>query len=165
MTRLVKVERDPALSMRLRHGLLNLPSEMFRQYFNGRVPTLWEKAICIERSLQSMAAIEVYENDLYHVDVNYTPPFVHLAIRRHDGFPCKDWPHFQMIKNQIVGPENEAMELFPAESRLVDSSEQYHLWVHTDPSFRFPLGFRDRYVLSDSASRALLNGGRERSRA
>lgn len=161
MTPLVKIKRDPALSMRLRSSMLNLPAEMFRQFFDGRVPTLWEKSLCVEKSLQAMAAMDAYENDLYHVDVNYEPPYAHLAIRRHDGKPCKEWLHFQQIKNEIVGTENEAMELFPAESRLVDSTEQYHLWVHTDPNFRFPMGFGRRYVLSDPASRALLNGGRD----
>ena len=160
MTPLVKMERDPAFSMRLRHSLLNLPSEMFSQFFDGRVPTLWEKSLCVEKSLQAMAAVDVYENDIYHVDVNYEPPYAHLAIRRHDGLPCKEWLHFQQIKNEIIGTENEAMELFPAESRLVDSSEQYHLWVNTDPKFRFPMGFRSRYVLTDTASRARLNGNR-----
>jgi len=161
MTPLVKIERDPAYAMRLRHSLLNLPPEMFAEFFNGRVPTLSEKAMCVEKSVQQMAAVEVYENDIYHVDVNYEPPYAHLAIRRHDGRPCKEWLHFQQIKNEIVGAENEAMELFPAESRLVDSTEQYHLWVHTDPHFRFPMGFKGRYVLTDPVARARLNGGRD----
>jgi len=29
----------------------------------------------------------------------------------------------------IVGEEHEAFEVYPAESRLVDTANQYHLWV------------------------------------
>jgi len=158
MTPLVKVERDPAASMQLRLRLLEQPPELFQQYFGGRIPTLWEKTICIEKAVQTMTMVQIYENDLYHVDVNFVPPFAHLAIRRHDGQPCKEWLHFQQIKNEIIGPENEAMELFPAESRLVDSADEYHLWVHTDPTFRFPIGFGSRFILTESKERAFCEG-------
>ena len=161
MTPMVKIERDPASAMQLRQSMLRLPPEVFREYFDGRIPTLLEKTICIEKAVQTMAAVHVYENDLYHVDVNYTPPFAHLAIRRHDGLPCKEWMHFQQIKNEIIGPEHEAMELFPAESRLVNSANEYHLWVHTNSSYRFPVGFCRRFVLSDPAAgrRAMVRQG------
>jgi len=153
MTPLAKKDRDPASSMQLRMRLMEQPVETFRQYFDGRVPSLWEKTLCVEKAVQTMNSVQVYENDLYHVDVNYAPPFAHLAIRRHDGKPCKEWLHFQQIKNEIIGPENEAMEIFPAESRLVDSADEYHLWVHTDPKFRFPVGFGQRFVLSEQKER------------
>jgi hypothetical protein len=32
------------------------------------------------------------------------------------------------IKNQLTGPETEAFELYPAESRLLDPSNYYILW-------------------------------------
>lgn len=65
---------------------------------------------------------------------------VHLSIRRLDRKPLRDWREFQRIKNEICGPEHEAVELFPAESRLVDQANQYHLWV-LPPGVRFPFGF------------------------
>ncbi len=158
MTPMVKAERDPALPMHLRQNLLQMPPEMFREHFGGRIPTLMEKTVLIEKAVQTMAAAHIYENDLYRVAVSYVPPFAHLAIHRHDGQPCKEWSHFQQIKNDIVGAEHEAMELFPAESRLVDSAEEYHLWVHTSPDYRFPVGFQRRFVLADQASRAMYHG-------
>jgi hypothetical protein len=39
-----------------------------------------------------------------------------------------DWRHKQYIKNQLAGPEEEAVEIFPAESRLIDGANQFHLW-------------------------------------
>lgn len=69
-----------------------------------------------------------------------------LSIRRNDRLPIKDWRELQWIKNQLVGDECEGCELFPAESRLVDTANQYHLWVFESSVFRFPFGFSDRCV-------------------
>lgn len=89
-----------------------------------------------------------YVNDLYQVErINHDNNVVSLNIRRRDGLPImRDWRHFQNIKNDILGRECEAIELYPAESRLVDTSNKYHLWGVADPSFRFPVGFRERDV-------------------
>jgi hypothetical protein len=38
------------------------------------------------------------------------------------------------------------VELYPAESRLMDTSNKYHLWAITDPTFRFPFGSASRHV-------------------
>lgn len=92
---------------------------------------------------------EVWINDLYQVQVR---PFdnaglLHLNIRRRDGaHDIRDWRHFQRIKNEILGPEAEAVELYPAESRLVDTSNKFHLWGYRSDKFRFPIGFDYRDV-------------------
>ena len=100
---------------------------------------------------QNMA--ENWTNDVYHVmkrvvkaNVEGNPPMVYLSIKRHD----KDviaadtrWRDFQAIKNQLVGDECEGVELYPAESRLTDTANQYHLWCIDSPEFRFPFGFND----------------------
>lgn len=55
---------------------------------------------------------------------------VHLSIRRQDreaeSFP---WRDLQRMKSELCGSEAEAVEVFPAESRLLDASNQRHLWV------------------------------------
>lgn len=84
-------------------------------------------------------------NDVYQVAVRPLEGdyegFIHLNIRRRDGGPIlRDWRHFQQIKNELVGPECEAVELYPAESRKVDASNKFHLFVANDPNFRFPFG-------------------------
>jgi hypothetical protein len=73
-----------------------------------------------------------YVNDLYQVQVRpygKQGSMLHLNIRRRDGGMFKDWRHFQQIKNEIAGPECEAIELYPAESRKVDTTNKWHLWV------------------------------------
>jgi len=70
---------------------------------------------------------------------------VHLSIRRNDRRPARDWRDFQRIKNELCGPEREGIELYPAESRLVDCANQYHMWV-APPGVRFPVGFDEGRV-------------------
>ena len=74
------------------------------------------------------------------------PKLWHLSIHRNDRKPIRDWRDLQKIKNDIIGPECEGVEIFPAESRLVDTSNQYHLWVFEG---RLPFGFGERYVVEN----------------
>lgn len=76
---------------------------------------------------------------------------IHLSIKRVDRRTVRDWRDLQRIKNQLIGENCEAVELFPSEERLVDNANQYHLWGFDDPTFRFPFGFPTRMV-SDDAS-------------
>ena len=93
---------------------------------------------------QEVINTQLWVNDLYQVAVRVLDPetkLLHLNIRRRDGGAImRDWRHFQRIKNELVGPECEAIELYPAESRLVDTSNKYHLIAVADPTFRFPCG-------------------------
>ena len=69
-----------------------------------------------------------------------------LSIRRADRGAIRDWRHLQRIKNQLGGENTEAVELFPAEARLVDAANQTWLWC-LPPGMRFPFGFTERLVL------------------
>jgi hypothetical protein len=97
---------------------------------------------------RELQGVEIWRNDLYQIEVRRMPSeeSVHLNIRRIDGYPGRDWRHFQQIKNELVGPECEAVELYPAESRLTDTTNKYHLYCCSDPTFRFPFGFKTRDV-------------------
>jgi hypothetical protein len=68
---------------------------------------------------------------------------VWLSIKRIDKEPIHDWRDLQRIKNDICGPESNAMEIYPAESRLMDTSNQYHLFAFQNP---IPIGFVGRAV-------------------
>jgi hypothetical protein len=146
MTPFVRAQYDPQSIAAIQNDLLAKPAEFFAGMFNGRIPNAAEKMDLVRDSVNRLANSPVYLNDLYTVQIEQMPPFVHLIIRRNDWDTCKDWRHFQQIKNEFVGIENEAVELFPAESRLVDTANVYHLWVHTDARFRFPLGLPSRLV-------------------
>ena len=131
-----------------RDALLAQPPEFFQAYF-GFVPDMLQKIFLVEKLLGSMSAPKIYVNDLYRVQVRDVAPFVQLDITRRDGDTCSNWRHFQQIKNELVGPECEGVELFPAESRLVDTANQYHLWVMPNTRYRFPFGYENRLVLGN----------------
>lgn len=147
MTPFRRLERSPMHDMMKRHQLLSHPLEFYRPFFGGRTPTLAEKVQFVEEGLQRASSMHVFENNLYHVELTHQAPFIHLSIIRLDGGSCNEWRHLQQIKNELVGPECEGVELFPAENRLVDTTNEYHLWVHADPNYRFPFGFTQRFVL------------------
>ncbi len=94
---------------------------------------------------------EAWANGIYTCVVDRSGNYVHLSIRRVDRSPIRDWRHMQQIKNEILGPEAEAVELYPAESRLVDTANQYHLWCKL-PGQQFEFGFTSRLVASEGDS-------------
>lgn len=102
---------------------------------------------------------ETWKNDTYTVALfrdiaqhEGWPTLVHLSIKRNDRAPIHDWRDLQEIKNELVGPECEGVELYPAESRRVDSANQYHLFVISVPGHRWPFGFTDRLVDGDTGA-------------
>ena len=104
-----------------------------------------------------------YANDTYHVAVDQraehgfgpSTDVWHLSIKRHDREPIHDWRDLQEIKNQVCGEHIEAMELYPAESRVVDTANQYHLWALVPPTGapgdapRVPFGFTEGCKVDD----------------
>lgn len=118
---------------------------------------------------------DLYKNDQYQVAVYMPdenaevgadggdfPPMIHLSIKRLDRQPIHDWRDLQDIKNALVGREHEAVELYPAESRLTDSANQYHLWCLASPEIRFPFGFRERFTTDESSGGAIQRPGANR---
>ena len=117
----------------------------------------------LKKMFEVEAEAEVYVNDIYtvtkadavqaemvqHRDGGW-PPMWYLSIKRNDKEVIWDWRELQEIKNLICGESNEGMQLFPAESRVVDTVNQYHLFVLKEPNLFIPVGFPTREV-SDSS--------------
>jgi len=98
---------------------------------------------------------EHWANDTYFVTLRRhakDPVFgtgggmIQLGINAIDGTARHDWREFQAIKNQLAGPECEAFELYPAESRLIDPSNYYALWCFPGLK-RLRVGREERRVL------------------
>lgn len=104
----------------------------------------------VEQIMVESESDEMWLNNLYVVSVRRGPSgnITSLSIRTVDRAPRHDWREFQRIKNDICGPEVEAVEIYPAESRLVDQANQFWLWVFP-PGQILPIGFEERRV-SDS---------------
>jgi hypothetical protein len=95
-----------------------------------------------DATIAEIANAELWKNNLYVVTVTrHALGFVtELSIRRVDRTHITDWRHKQRIKNEIAGEEVEAMELYPAMSRLMDTANQAYLWC-LPPGVQFPLGY------------------------
>lgn len=129
----------------------------------ARFPHLDEAHVrdTIDRSMGELGT--VWKNWLYTVHVirwkGQGPKgvdIVQLSVKRNDRAPVRDWRHCQRIKNQLVGRECEGVELYPAESRLVDTANQYHIFCVDDPTYRWPIGYTtERMVTSDSFGGAI----------
>ena len=61
-----------------------------------------------------------------------------LLIRRHDQKTNVSWAHKQRIKNELVGVESTALEVFPPESKLFDEANIYHIWI-LPPDMKLPI--------------------------
>lgn len=84
------------------------------------------------------------------------PKMVWLSIRARDRSELRrDWREFQRIKNELVGADCEGVELYPAEKRLVDTADQFHLWVFEEPDVRFPFGYLEREVNTPEQAKAV----------
>lgn len=96
----------------------------------------------------------IFLNSRYQVNIR---PFTHsvfgqvahLSIKSLDKEARHDWRDFQRIKNELCGEECEAIEIYPAESRLIDTANQYHLWVFH--SYKIDLGWQQRLVCGESS--------------
>ncbi len=96
---------------------------------------------------------EIWRNSRYQVHVVrnvpngfHVPGVIWLSIKNvHSPRSRHDWRDLQRIKNELVGPECDAIEIYPAESRLHDAADQWHLWVFPEGA-PLPIGFLERYV-------------------
>jgi hypothetical protein len=95
---------------------------------------------------------EIWLNDVYRIKINRhfgvnafgEGLWSIIQISARDGSARHDWRDMQAIKNQMVGEEWEALEIFPAESRLIDPSNCYLLYCFQ----KIPIGmFQPRCVL------------------
>lgn len=107
----------------------------------------------------------IFINGTYQVNVRLLEGswdgWLWFSIKRYDKDAIRDWREFQLIKNLIAGEEREAVELYPAESRLVDTSNQYHLYVYPTGQ-KFPWGFEERLIVSGHDLTAIRGGTRQR---
>lgn len=83
----------------------------------------------------------------------------HLSIKRVDREPFHDWRILQEIKSGLLGDEVEAIELYPAESRVVDTANQYHLFAFPNGE-TVPVGFPAGMKTDDPG-----HGAKQRPRA
>jgi hypothetical protein len=119
------------------------PSKTYQQedgqtFTHSEAPSVvWEPVTYLaNESLPDGTIIEVWHNKWYNVSVRrYTSgfpvgggPYVIVGLTHISERAVHDWRDMQCIKNDICGEEWEGVELYPAESRLIDPSNRFYLW-------------------------------------
>jgi hypothetical protein len=64
----------------------------------------------------------------------------HACIRNVENTDIP-WLEKQRIKNELFGKESTAIEVFPADSELVDEANMYHIWV-LSKGMKLPFGLK-----------------------
>jgi hypothetical protein len=70
------------------------------------------------------------------------PPLTWFSIKRRDKAVIVDRSVLCDIKNVLAGEAAEGFELYPAESRLMDTANQYHLYITQEPA---PVSLADSF--------------------
>lgn len=73
--------------------------------------------------------------------------FAMLQICRADGGSVIDWRDLQALKNIALGPQWEAVEMYPASARLRDPSNARILWAMSLP---FPFGLPEPRIVASA---------------
>lgn len=109
----------------------------------------------LRRAVGDPEVPEVWENNIYvvHVARREDGSVESLSIRDRERSARHDWRDLQRIKNDVAGPETEAVELYPAMSRLMDTANQWWLWV-MPPGVALTVGYEKGAVTDVDAAKA-----------
>jgi len=78
-----------------------------------------------------------FNNVLYEITKTIYPNgVIELLIERVDGEAIHNWQDFQKIKNEYLGKDSVAIEVYPKQSEVVDYANKYHLFYI--PKFKAP---------------------------
>ena len=64
----------------------------------------------------------------------------HMKVQRADGKPGISWDELQRLKDEYLGPDVLAVELYPPTNRVVNDLNMRHLWEV--PEHVLPIGLR-----------------------
>jgi hypothetical protein len=73
------------------------------------------------------------------------PTVTHLTVRRRDRMLLSHskWCDLQYIKDQVIGSQFTAIEIYPPSAQVIDLENAYHLWAFDDPEFQLPFGLHN----------------------
>lgn len=101
-------------------------------------------------------------NSQYHVLVYlWDTNTIWLCIKNHENTSRTDWRDKQRIKNELCGTQCEGIELYPLESKLVDSANSFHLFVGR-PNVSRNLGWSSRDVIDEDELKVIMPTAKQR---
>ena len=94
-----------------------------------RKPTAWTAFEEVVPSPQGRGS-RYFVNSRYEVEVREAENgLTYLSMKRLRKEAVHDWRELWRIKNELTDPNREAFELYPGAFRVVDATNQYHLFV------------------------------------
>tara|TARA_B100001559_G_scaffold312472_1_gene310230 strand:+ start:1689 stop:2267 length:579 start_codon:yes stop_codon:yes gene_type:complete len=117
----------------------NLDEHEIRQLFLKRLDERKNSEFWNNSIYQVQAFRNQHANHMVHVD-GLKDQCGYITIKRNDKRPINSWQDVQTIKNRLFGIEREAIQIFPAESRMVNTANQYHIIVFPEGHI-IPFGF------------------------
>lgn len=73
--------------------------------------------------------VKCWPNDRYGVQLIVSNGLHVLMVRRHDEGDDFPWRDLQRIKDELVGEDREAVQVFPKKSEIVDEADMAHIWL------------------------------------
>ena len=128
-------------------------AEWFREQQRVQVATMIkaQHPDITDSQIDDLMNDETWGNDRYTVTVHFLDGdrdgFVELTIHNHRRTTHIPWRHLQQIKNEVLGADREAVQLFPAEDRLVDTANEN--WLYAYPVGKAPMRNRRTKVGMD----------------
>ena len=68
-------------------------------------------------------------DEVYIVYYSKIDKYIHLRIRRIDDKPVINYMDIQQIKDDLLGKNVEAIQVFPKRNDFIDNSNTYHIWT------------------------------------
>jgi hypothetical protein len=99
-------------------------------------------------ALRDFSGINVYPEQFWYNNVYSVQLYRHttdwgevmqLLVREHNQSADIPWRDLQRIKNELVGHDWIAIEVFPTQEDLIDQANCFHLWV-LPYGFKLPFG-------------------------
>lgn len=114
---------------------------LYRGKWNSELDRCWED---FERGY-SVCSRMIYTKQFGNIE--------HVTITKHNleggsliptgGEMAIGWKEKMMIKNELFGEDRFAIEVYPKQENLIDSSDVYHLWVF-NKKYDMPFGIHPR---------------------
>jgi len=99
----------------------------------------------LAEAMKQAASVETWQNSRYMVRVYRRDDAIRaLQVQDATGPQGPHWADLQRVKNEIAGPEAEAYEIYPAESRLIDGGGPVYWLFVVPPGERAPGGLCER---------------------
>ncbi len=72
---------------------------------------------------------KIWDDGTYIIMYDRISGYEHLRIRRKDDKPIHSYMDIQRIKNDLLGKDIVAIEIYPKQKNFVNGSNTYHLWT------------------------------------